>query len=38
MGIMGCGDTPRQAWDDMWSLYKEALRTEFRIDYITRAG
>lgn len=23
--VMGCGDTPQDAWDDMWGLYKSAV-------------
>lgn len=25
IGITGCGETPKEAWDDMWFLYKQAV-------------
>ena len=26
MGVTGCGATMEEAWDDMWNLYREAVR------------
>lgn len=26
MGVTGCGDTMEEAWDDMWNLYRDAVR------------
>ena len=26
MGAIGCGATPKEAWDDMWGLYGEFIR------------
>lgn len=33
MGCTGCGATPKEAWDDMWALYREAVRFAMPIDY-----
>jgi hypothetical protein len=30
MGVVGSGATPEQAWDDMWTLYREAVRPQER--------
>lgn len=26
MGVTGCGTTMEAAWEDMWALYREAVR------------
>lgn len=26
LGVTGCGNMPKEAWDDMWQLYKEMLQ------------
>ena len=38
MGVMGCGSTPREAWDDMWVLYREAIRPKQVYFTNTRQG
>ena len=35
MGVTGCGDTMREAWDDMWMLYVDAFMSKPPLCYVS---
>ena len=37
MGVIGCGNTPQEAWNDMWMLYSEAVRPKIYMATKVRA-